>query len=188
MLVCAAGVLRAVPVSAKVFYARDEMLELAFPGAEAVHAQDFILTREQKAEIERRAHGPLDSSLLTVYTGRKEGRVVGYAILDTHIVRTLPETFLFVIAPDGTIAATHVLAFYEPLEYLPGKRWLSQLRTRGLNDGLRVGSEIAAITGSTLSSRAVIGGVRRALAAYQVLIQACDLSSAESGPETDCSK
>ena len=183
-----ATILVAAPASAKVFYARDEMLGLAFPEADEVDAKDYVLTRAQKGEIERRAYSSLDSALLTIYTGRKAGNIVGYAILDTHIVRTLPETFLVVIAPDGSVAATHVLAFYEPLEYVPGKRWLSQLRARRLGDGLRIGVDIAAITGSTLSSRAVVAGVRRALAAYQVLIEECDSSSPESGPETDCSR
>jgi hypothetical protein len=186
----AAGIALSFPTqsAAKVFYARDEMLAVAFPDADRVEPKDYILTPEQKSEIERRSKTPLESSLFTIYTGRKEGRILGWAILDTHVVRTLPETFLVVIAPDGSVAAIHVLAFYEPLEYLPGKRWLSQLRGRRLSEDLRVGAELAGITGSTLTSRAVVGGVRRALAAYEVLVDRCDSSLPESGRATDCSK
>lgn len=175
------------PVYAKVFYARNELPKLAFPDADRVEPHDYILTSAQREAIEKEAHAKLDSNLLTVYIGHKADGVNGYAFVDTHVVRTLPETFMVVLTPDGAVAATHVLAFYEPLEYLPSDRWLEQLKGRRLSDSLKVGDEIAAITGSSLSSNAVVGGVRRALAAYHVLI-ACASSSPESGPATDCSK
>ena len=175
------------PAYAKVFYARDELPKLAFPDADRVDARDYILTSAQREALEKEAHAKLDSDIFTVYLGHKGDTVTGYAFVDTHVVRTLPETFMVVLTPDGTVSATHVLAFYEPLEYLPSDRWLEQLRGRRLSDRLKVGDEIAAITGSTLSSNAVVGGVRRALAAYHVLI-VCASSSPENGPATDCSK
>jgi hypothetical protein len=158
------------PAEAKVFYAKDEALELAFPDADSVKPRDFYLTSEQKTRIEELATAPVSSSLLTVYEGRKEGAVTGYAIFDTHIVRTLPETFLVVLAPDGNVRATHVLAFYEPTDYLPSDRWLDLFKGRTPSEDLQVGRGIAAITGSTLSTRAVTSGIRRALAIHAVLL------------------
>jgi len=160
----------ASPASATVFYSRDEALHLAFPDAERTEARDFFLTAEQRASIEKAARAPLDSDLLTVYVGSTGDRLLGYAIFDTHVVRTLPETFLTVLTPEGTISATYVIAFYEPLEYLPSERWLRQVDGKSAADDLQVGRGIAAITGSTLSSNAVMGGVRRALAIYTVLL------------------
>ena len=157
--------------SAKVFHARDEALALAFPETDRVEARDFFLTPEQHSEIEHRAKAPVDGNLLTVYVGWKNGVCTGYAVLDTHVVRTLPETFLIVISPAGQITATHVLAFYEPLEYLPSERWLRQFDAKGIADDLNIGRGISAITGSTLSSRAVAGGIRRALAIFNVLVK-----------------
>jgi hypothetical protein len=157
--------------SAKVFYAKDEALRLAFPDADKIEARDFFLTAEQRAAIEDKAKSKLDSDLLTVYVGQRGGMVLGYALLDTHTVRTLPETFLIVVSPEGKVAATHLLAFYEPLEYSPSVRWLEQFHDATLTDGLRIGRDVAAITGSTLSSEAVTGGVRRALAIYDVLLK-----------------
>ena len=161
----------ATPSAATVFYARDEALKLAFPDAERTEARDFFLTPQQRSEIERQARAPVDSDLLTVYTGYHNGTLLGYAILDTHLVRTLPETFLVVVTPAGVVDATHVLAFYEPLEYLPGERWLGQFASKGCGDQLRVGRDIVGITGSTLTAQAVSGGIRRALAIYDVLLE-----------------
>lgn len=161
----------AVAAEATVFYARDEALQLAFPAADRTQARDFFLTPAQRSAIERRAKSHLDSDLLTVYVGSRGDKLLGYAMLDTHVVRTLPETFLIVLTPDGAVSATHVLAFYEPLEYLPAKRWLRQFAGKGLGDELQVGRGIAGITGSTLTSHAVSGGIRRALAIYDVLLK-----------------
>ncbi|MFN8640277.1 MAG: FMN-binding protein [Candidatus Binatia bacterium] len=156
---------------AKVFYAKDEALRLAFPDAETVEARDVFLTAEQRAAIEARAKSKLDSDLLTIYVGRRDGAVQGYAVLDTHTVRTLPETFLIVLSPQGAVSATHLLAFYEPLEYSPPARWLGQFDHATLTDELRIGRGIVAITGSTLTSEAVTASVRRALAIYDVVLK-----------------
>lgn len=161
---------QATPADAAVFHARSEMFEVAFPQAESVVAKDYFLTKEQRTAIEHLAIRGLDSDLITVYTAHRGDEVLGYAILDTHVVRTLPETFLVVLDTKGAVAATHILAFHEPLEYMPSERWLELLENRTLTDDLRLGRGIAGVTGSTLSSRAVLGGVRRALAIYEVLL------------------
>jgi Na+-translocating ferredoxin:NAD+ oxidoreductase RnfG subunit len=167
MWVVAAGSDRA---GATVFHARDEALALAFPDVDSVDARDFFVTAEQRHAIERRAQSPLETDLVTIYVGHKNGAVSGYAVLDTHTVRTLPETFIVVLTAEGAIAATHVLAFYEPLEYLPSDRWLEQFDGKDSSSDLRIGHGIAAITGSTLTSQAVSRGIARALALYAVLI------------------
>ena len=166
LMACAAG-----RAPATVFYARDEALKLAFPDADRVETRDVFLTGTQREAIEAQAKSKLDSDLLTIYVGHRGDQVIGSAIFDTHVVRTLPETFLVVLTPQGTVAATHLLAFYEPPEYAPPDRWLAQFTGLALNDELRVGRGIVGITGSTLTSEAVTGGIRRALAIYNVLLK-----------------
>jgi len=161
----------APPAQGIVFHARDEALRLAFPDADRTEARDFFLTPGQRAEIEKRARAKLDTDLVTVYLGYRGASLVGYAVFDTHIVRTLPETFLVVLRPEGTVAAVHLLAFYEPLEYAPPERWLKNFSGKASSEELELGRGIAAISGSTLTSRAVAAGVRRALAIYAVLIR-----------------
>jgi hypothetical protein len=155
---------------ATVFYARNELMKLAFPNADRTQSRDFFLDDRQRAAIEALAQAPLDSDLVTIYEGRVGETLLGYAIVDTHLVRTLPETLLIVLAPDGSLAATHVAAFHEPTEYLAQERWRRNLVGKRLSEDLRVGRGVTAITGATISSRAVVASVRRALAIYAVLI------------------
>lgn len=155
------------PAFAKVFFAKQEALKAALPAAEAVEAKDLFLTDGQKQAIEKASGLPLESALVTVYVGRSKGQVVGYAIFDTHVVRTQAETFVVALDPSGTVTNLFVCAFYEPEDYLPAERFLKQFRGRDSGHPPVIGGQISGITGATLTSRAVAGGVRRALAIYK---------------------
>jgi hypothetical protein len=162
----------ATAAEAKVFLSRSEAIELAFPDADRVESRNFVLDDEQARAVESRAHSELPSRLVTIYTGWKQDRVLGHALIDVHTVRTLPEAFLVVISPQGEVRTLRLLAFYEPQEYQPPERWLAQFDHERLSEDLRIQGRIHGIAGSTLSARAVTGGVRRALALYEVLVQA----------------
>jgi len=156
---------------AKVFYSQSEALELAFPNAEKVASNTFILDENQVERIESLAKSELDSKLVKIYTGMREGEVLGYALIDVHNVRTLPEAFMIVLSPAGAVRSLRVLAFHEPLEYKPTNRWYSQFDNRSIEAPLRVGGDIHGVVGATLSAHATTRGVRRALAYYEVLLQ-----------------
>lgn len=158
------------PARATVFLAKDEALALAFPGADRVEERTFILTDAQKEDVERRARAKLETQLWTIHVGWKGTEVQGYAIIDTHNVRTLPETFMAVMEPNGSLRRVDVLAFHEPPEYMPTDRWIGQFPGRKLDDDLKLGAGIQGITGATLSAQAMTSGVRRALALVAVLI------------------
>ena len=160
----------ASPCTGKVLLAKDEALALAFPGADRVEERVFILTDEQKATIEKRAKAPLETQLWTFYVGWRGGAPVGYALIDTHVVRTLPETCMTVISPSGDVERVEILAFHEPPEYQPPDRWLRQFDHKNDDAELRLRGDIQGITGATLTATATTAAVRRALALYAVLI------------------
>ena len=165
------AVFGAVSAESKVFYSRSEALELAFPDAETVESQTFVLNDAQLEQIELLAKCELDSKLVKIYTGLRDGNVIGYALIDVHNVRTLPEAFMVVLNPAGEVRSLRVLAFHEPLEYKPTNRWYRQFDNKSIDARLRLGGDVHGVVGATLSARATTRGVRRALAYYQVLIQ-----------------
>jgi Na+-translocating ferredoxin:NAD+ oxidoreductase RnfG subunit len=83
----------------------------------------------------------------------------------------LPEAFLVVLSPGGEVRSLRVLAFHEPLEYMPSERWYDQFEEKSLSQPMRLGRDVHGIVGATLSARATTRGVRRALAFYQVVLQ-----------------
>lgn len=168
----AAIVLVGCPTSgaAKVFFSRSEALELAFPDADRVESKTHVLDDAQAEQIRQLAHADIDTRLVKIYTGYRGKDVVGYAVIDVHNVRTLPEAFLVVLDPAGSVRTLRILAFHEPLEFLPSDRWYRQFDRKSLGEPIRLGYDVHGVVGATLSARATTEGVRRALAYYEVLI------------------
>jgi len=84
--------------------------------------------------IQEISKAKIESKLFTYYTVRGKDSILGYAIFGSHIVRTKPEVYMVVINPDGSIRYIEILAFYEPEEYLPPKRWFEQFNGKVLDD------------------------------------------------------
>ena len=92
----------ASPSFAEVLLTEKKALERAFPGASAKR-RTLYLTEEQVEAVEQRARSRMPSAIVTVYEARSRDELVGRAVLDTSVVRTMPATVLSVIAPDGTL-------------------------------------------------------------------------------------
>lgn len=165
-------VLGAAPAaSAEVYYARDEALALAFPAGTTVEPRTAFLTDAQAAAL---GTDTAASKLFTYYRGVHDGRVIGYAVIDSHIVRTLPEAFMAVLKPDGSVDRVVMLAFYEPPEYAPAERWLEQFagrRHHPAGDGWRVGRDVHGISGATLTANAMADAMRRIVLLYELVIR-----------------
>ena len=59
LAVVALVLLLAAPVEAKVFHSRQDALRLAFPGADRIEKQTFILDSDQSERIEQAARAAL---------------------------------------------------------------------------------------------------------------------------------
>jgi len=170
-LIFAALCLTSGTAHAKVFYSRSEALKLAFPDADRIEDESILLDDEQASRIEKLAKSKLESRLVRYHRGYRGAELLGYAFIDVHTVRTLPEAFLVVLTPEGAVRTVRVLAFHEPLEYMPPERWYRQFDQKTLAEPLRLGGDVHGIVGATLSSRATTEGVRRVLALYQVVVR-----------------
>jgi hypothetical protein len=171
LVACAAIALTSGEVWAKVFFSQKEALAQAFPEADRIETKTHILSDEQVSSIEGMARAKIETRLVAIHTAWRGEERLGYAHIDVHTVRTKPEGFMVVLGPDGAVRYVQILAFYEPLDYLPTNRWYQLFAGKSRSDGLRLGRDIDAISGATLSARAATEGVRRALAYYEVLLR-----------------
>lgn len=160
--------LAAAPAAAKVFLSVDEALKLAFPDSQ-VERKTAYLTKEQVRRARELSGVEVSSALVTYYVARRSGRPAGTAYFDTHRVRTLPETLMIVVDPQGRVVRIEVIAFREPEEYLPRGAWYEQFRGHGLDRELRLKQGIRPVTGATLTARATTDAVRRVLALHRVI-------------------
>lgn len=157
----------AAPAGAQEALTQQEALRLAFPEPAEISRETAFLREEQLARARELAGGGADveQGVVTYYVGREAGEVLGVAYFDAHVVRTLREVLMVVVAPGGAVDRVEVLRFNEPPEYRPPEGWLEGFR--GLE---RSGADgVEDITGATLTSRAVRRAVQRVLALHRVI-------------------
>lgn len=145
-------------------------IERAFPGS-AAERRTLYLTRDEVAAVEQAAKSRLPSAIVTAFVAHKDDAVTGRAVLDTHTVRTMPETVLTVVEPDGRLRMALVLQFAEPPDYLPREGWLHTLEGRPLDDELWPGRGVRRVTGATLTVQALTEAVRRSLAIHDLVLK-----------------
>jgi transcriptional regulator of nitric oxide reductase len=155
--------------AAKTYETRDAALARVFGADAVIDRRTAFLTPAQVDAAQRLAGARIGYPRVTYYVATHGDSLLGRAYLDTHIVRTLNETLLVVVGPDGRTRGVDILAFDEPEDYLPPRRWLHALAGRTLSKQLRPGDGVDAISGATLSARAATEAVRRVLAVDQVL-------------------
>jgi hypothetical protein len=164
------GALGAGAAGARVLSTVDEALARAFPGA-AIERRTVYLTPGQAARVEALAGSPPSSAIVHPYAARRDGELVGTAYFDTHVVRTLAETVMVVVRPDGAAGRVEVIAFDEPPDYLPRDAWYRQFDGRPLDGELDLRGAIRPVSGATLTAVATTGATRRALALHRVLAE-----------------
>lgn len=162
--------LPAAPCVAKIYYSKNEAMELAFGKEATVEVLSLFLEASEVERIEKLARVKLDSALFSFYVGKQGGKVLGYAAIESHTVRTKPETLLVVLTPEGKVKAIHTLAFHEPPEYQPPQRWYEQLYQRELAQ-LSFNTDIQGITGATLSTRSALNISRKVMAVFQIMVK-----------------
>ena len=156
---------------ARVYLTVQQALDAVFPQPMKVERRTLYLNEAQARRAAEAAGVPVEGRVIPYYVGSRDRRGTGFAYFDTHLVRTLPETILVFLAPDGELARLEIVSFDEPEDYLPSSRWLQQFPGRGLEDlGPRQG--IRALTGATLSARAVTQAARRILALHRLFVAA----------------
>ncbi|MBZ0154630.1 MAG: FMN-binding protein [Alphaproteobacteria bacterium] len=166
---CSLLLLQGTKAHAVILKKPEDALKGVFRNA-AIEVKNIILRPEQVAEIEKISGMRQNERLVSFYEAKRDNKIVGYAFIESHIVRTKPETLLYSLHPDGSIDRIEVLSFNEPMEYLPQDRWLGLFKDKSIDrDPIRLRRDISGITGATLTAKAITDGSRRVLAIWKVL-------------------
>ncbi len=143
---------------------QQQALATAFPTGTKVTREVVYLTPQQIDAARRESGVDVDDKMIVRYVSS-----AGVAYFDTHRVRTLPETVMIVVTPDGRIDRIEILSFDEPPEYLAKPRWIDQFRARRLDDELSTKRAIRPLSGATLSARAILNASRKVLALHHAI-------------------
>lgn len=145
-----------------------EALALTFPGAQCQRREHF-LTEVQARRVRELSGVALSGLWVVAYEAVKDGKVVGIGLFDTHLVRTLNETALVALSPEGRVLRVEVVAFREPMEYMAKPAWIAQFQGKVLDDDLKLNRAIRPLSGATLTAHALTDAARRCQALHQVI-------------------
>ncbi len=161
----------ALPLSAKIIISPIDAMKHSFGNSSKVVKKNIMLNKKQAKNIQENAKVKLKSKIFRTFKATKNSETLGYGVLINKKVRSKNAVVLYLISKDATLLGIEIIAFNEPHEYIPSKKWISQFENISTNKNLRVGREIPTITGATLSARTITDGSRVAFAIYNELLK-----------------
>lgn len=143
---------------------------LIFSSAQFVSAEVYLTVEEAIGRIfplfdevrpEKRF---IDNQEVEVYTVFNHGKISGMAAKLSEMGKNNPITFLVGINNQKKVAGVYVLEFRDMFgSEIKRRSFLRQFQGKTLKNALKVGQDIDAVTGATISSKAAAAVVRKAL-------------------------
>jgi len=155
----------------KVLIRPDEAMRAHFGKNIIVSKKNILLVKNDIIEAQKIAKRKIKDHLFRIFIAKQNNEVLGYGVLHTSKVRTKDETAIFLIGIDGKLKAIEIIAFYEPPEYLPPKRWLKQFSGSTTKNELKLKQDIRSISGATLSARAITDSTKIALSIIEIALK-----------------
>jgi hypothetical protein len=180
-LALAACLLTARPARAEgVYFTARELLADFFRTSQNVSYKRLTLSDEQKQRLAHRlGYTPSRSSYIFYVASsahndkaEKPEKIDGYAFIDEENGEHLPITFAVKLSPDGVVQRQEVLAYREPRgDEVRDDHFRQQFVGKSARDAIAFNQDIVAISGATISSRAMAVGVRRAVVLFDELLR-----------------
>ena len=146
------------------YLSADQAAKLMFPDADAFEARSVTLDAAQMQQLD--AQGVrARSANWAVRVARRAGATLGFVVTDDVVGKVELISYAVGIALDGTVKQIEILSYRESHGFeirLPA--WRKQFVGKGAASALRIGDDIANISGATLSCTHVTDGVRRIVA------------------------
>lgn len=156
---------------AKILTAPIDSMQFAFGTDIDIEKRNILLTSKQAHDVQKLAKTKLSTKIYQVYKASKEKKVLAYGILVSQKVRSKNCVVMYHITKNGHLRSIEIIAFNEPIEYLPNKRWLKLFHNRSVSKPLYLTKQIPTITGATLSAHSITNAARIAFAIYNVLLR-----------------
>lgn len=156
---------------AKVYWSKADVLRSFFADCEKVTYSKFELDEETLRSLHKRLGYLPHTKKLTVYYGLKAGEVRGYAVIDHERGQHEPITFAVLVDETGHARRLEVMVYREAYgDEIRQARFRKQFAGKTVTDAVRQGRDITAVSGATISSKAMARGVKRALTLVDELI------------------
>ena len=158
----------ALTLQAKLLISPFDAMKLHFGEDSTIEKKSLLLSSKEAKAVTKLAKVKLETKLYKSFRAFNDDKLLGYGILVLHKVRSKETAVLSIITPDGRLKTIEIVAFNEPIEYLPSKSWIEVLNNQTLSDSLTLGKDVPSISAATMSARAATNAARIALSIYEV--------------------
>ncbi|MEA1983767.1 MAG: FMN-binding protein [Campylobacterota bacterium] len=135
-----------------------------------ISKKNILLSKSKFQKVQKNAQLKLDTKIYRIFNATRDDKVLGYGVLVNRKVRSKNTVVLYIIK-DDTLQSMDIVAFNEPLEYIPSKTWNEQFNNTPTSQMLQLNRDIPTITGATMSARSITDGSRIAFALYNTLLK-----------------
>ena len=157
-------------LSAQVLISPLEAMRESYGVNAKISKKNVLLTKDKFANVQKNARVKLDTKIYRIFTAKSDEGILGYGVLVNKKVRSKNAVVLYFIN-NGILNGIEIVAFNEPAEYIPTKKWSSQFQGRPTDKTLQLNRDIPSISGATLSARTVTDGSKVAFALYNELLK-----------------
>ena len=157
-------------LSATVLVSPIEAMKEHYPPHATITKKNILLSHKNFTIIQKSARAKLNTKIYRIYTAKVDDKILGFGILINRKVRSKNAVILYFISKN-ILEDIEIIAFNEPREYLPTKKWNAQFHNISTHKMLKLSREIPSISGATLSARSVTDASRIAFALYNQLLK-----------------
>lgn len=164
------GVLLYSTLQAQVLISPIDAMKESFSPEATISKKNILLSGSEYKQVQQSAKIKLNTKIYRIFSAKVEDTILGYGVLVNKKVRSKNAVVLYIIEGDK-LSSIEVIAFNEPLEYVPSKTWKEQFNNIPVSKNLQLNRDIPTITGATLSARSITEGSRVAFGLYNTLLK-----------------
>ncbi len=161
----------ALPLSDKMLISPIDAMKQNYEAKSKISEESILLSGAQANKIQEESQVKLGSKIFKFFKAVKEGKTLGYGVLINRKIRSKNGVVLYIISSESVLKGIEVIAFNEPMEYVPSKKWMSQFENIDTHTPISLSKDIPTITGATLSAKSFVDGSRVAFALYNELLK-----------------
>ncbi len=166
------GLFSAGQLFAERYLTVSEAQKLCFPQAERFEERRMVYKADDRKAIEQRTGSKLLIPVNRYWLAMQGTNLLGVMVVDHVLGKHEIIDYAAALAPDGKVRQIEVLEYRESHGYeIRSPKWRDQFKGKDATAKLRLNEDIYNISGATISCRHVADGIKRLLAAYELMLR-----------------
>lgn len=172
LIMMPAAIMVAAPAFANEYLTVAQAQKVLFPDADRFVEAPLLLTDKLRDEIEDKAGVSQRWKKQDVWRAEKDGKLIGWFIVDNVIGKHEYITYAAALLPEGKVHGIEIMIYKETRgDQIRDEAWRKLFAGKTLADPFKLDKDIPNISGATLSCRNVMNGVKRLLVLQKLALQ-----------------